>query len=267
MKNCLHAILTAFPRELARHLAARLGESESAVSKALRGMGPVVLCQTVIQTGQGEGKNIFALMKEVSPASSENQFSITEVLGLLGGNGQQHSAWSIGEHLLGRLFGPRLAELTTFMGAYAGIRPTSAKLLLELVATIQVLGLARCIARQDLNSAQFSTEMASVKNLAYSCLPNDLAPWPGYCRRTAVLVPHSVWAAELALPYWKIMLSAAALFVLVVMVLGALNWTPDTNKNATHRTATGKLAREQRLLLPPHDSLQFIFPAANRSVW
>ncbi|MDQ2769559.1 MAG: DUF937 domain-containing protein, partial [Bacteroidota bacterium] len=201
MKNYLHAIRMAFSRELAQHLAARLGESESAVGKALRGIVPVVLCQAIIQTGEGEGKNIFALVTEVSPAALENQLTVTEVLGLLGGSGQEHSTWAIGERLLGRLFGPQQHDLANFMAAYAGIRPASAELLIVLVATTQVLGLGRYVAQHGFNSAQLGTKLASAKNQVYGWLPADLAAWPGFRHRGAVRAPHSLWAAELGRPY------------------------------------------------------------------
>lgn len=267
MKNHLHAVRMAFSRELARHLAARLGESESAVAKALRGIVPVVLCQAIIQTGEGEGKNIFVLLKEVSPAALNNRLTVTEVLGLLGGIGQENSTWAIGERLLGRLFGPRLDELMVFTGGYAGISLTSAKMLMGLVATIQALGLARCVAQEDLNSAQLSTELASAKNLAYSWLPSGLTSWPGYRRREAVRAPHAVWAAELARPYWKLMLGATALFMLSIMVLGRNSSISDTDKAAMRQTSFVNSARGQRLSLAPRDSLQFLYSTAYHSTW
>ena len=43
MKGLLSSIKTSFSRELIGHIAARLGEGENSVSKALGGIVPVVL--------------------------------------------------------------------------------------------------------------------------------------------------------------------------------------------------------------------------------
>lgn len=220
MKSFLHSTRMAFSRELARHLAARLGESESAVSKALLGMVPVVLCQTIIRTGDGEGKAIFTQVVAVPLAALQHEATVTELLGLLGSSWEKNGTWAIGGQLLQRLFGPQLPALTEFMHKYAGLRSGSAAVLLQLVAAIMATGLARHVAQQQLGSPQLIAELATAKNLAYGWLPANLSHWPGYRPRTAVRAPHAVWAAELARPYWMLVLAAGFIMLLTLMFVG-----------------------------------------------
>ena len=222
MQNCLRAIRLAFSRELVRHLAARLGEREYAVGKALKGMVPLVLCQLVIQTGEGQGRALFSPLLEADWAGSKGINNITEVLALLGGGPDNSSALDAGEGLLFRLFGANRPALDGLMRTYAGLRPASTITLLRLVAAVLAVGLARYAFRQQLTALRLSEELATAKHQIYGWLPSDLPRWPGFRRRAAVKAPHAVWAAELARPYWVLVLAVAGVVVLVLLILGAL---------------------------------------------
>lgn len=256
MKNFLHSTRTAFSRELARHLAARLSESESAVRKGLLGMVPVVLCQTIIRTGEGEGKAIFTLVMGVPSEAWQHEPTVTELLGLLGSSGEENGNWAIGEQLLKQLFGSQLSSLTAFMSKYTGLRPRSAAVLLQLVAAIMTTGLARHVAQQQLGSPQLIAELATAKNLAYGWLPTDLSHWPGYRTRTAVRAPHAVWAAELARPHWLLMLAAGFVMLLTLMCLG-VGTAPASTSISHVRTSSLRMqnpgsadSRQSRVALP-----------------
>ncbi|GAA4021447.1 hypothetical protein GCM10022409_01350 [Hymenobacter glaciei] len=228
MKNFLQDIRTTFSRELKQHLAARLGESENAVGKALKGMIPMVLCQLVIQIGNGEGCNLFLpTLKPDWPGARDTQ-NMTEVLALLGGGPNNSGALNAGEDLLGRLFGANRLEVDSLLSAYTGVRLNSAAILLRLVATVLAAGLAQYATHQHLNASRLSEEVGDAKNHIYNWLPADLPRWPGYRQRTAVKAPHAVWAAELARPYWMLVLAAAGAMVLVFLVLGAV--APNTGR-------------------------------------
>jgi hypothetical protein len=222
MKNFLQGIRTTFSRELKQHLAARLGESENAVDKALKAMVPMVLCQLVVQIGEGEGRNLFSpLLKPDWPGARDTQ-NVTEVLALLGGGPNNSGALNAGEELLGHLFGANRLEVDSLLSTYTGLRPDSSAILLRLVATVLATGLAQYATQQHLKASHLSEELADVKNHIYNWLPIDLPRWPGYRRRTAVKAPHSVWAAELARPYWMLVLAAAGVVVVALLVFGAV---------------------------------------------
>ena len=222
MKNYLHAVRLAFSRELTRHLAARLGERENAVGKALKGMVPMVLCQLVIQAGEGQGRNLFApILAPNWPVVRDIQ-NITEVLALLGGGPGNSAALDAGEHLLDLLFGAGRPGLNGVMSGYAGLRPESAAILLRLVTAVLAAGLAHYAIQQQLSALRLSEELGNAKNQIYSWLPADMPRWLGFRQRTAVNAPHAVWAAELARPYWVLVLATAGAAVLVLLVMAAL---------------------------------------------
>lgn len=221
MKTHLRAIRLAFSRELARHLAARLGERENAVGKALKGMVPLLLCQLVIQAGEGAGRELFSPVIAAEWTGLGQRRNLTEVLALLGGGPGHSPALDAGESLLGRTFGPSRAGLNGLLSTYAGLRSESAIILLRLVAAVVGAGLAQYAAQQQLTAGRLGEELGAAKNQVYDWLPADLPRWPGFRRRAAVNAPHAVWAAELARPYWVLMLAAAAV-VLALLVLGAM---------------------------------------------
>ncbi|GAB3722673.1 hypothetical protein GCM10027594_03460 [Hymenobacter agri] len=222
MKNYLQTIRLAFPRELVRHLAARLGERESAVSKALKGMVPVVLCQMVIRIGDGGGRELFAPIVKPDWPGIRNIRNQTEVLALLGSGPSHSAALRAGEQMLSQLFGTGRAEMEMTMGAYAQIRPASVISLLQLVIAVVAAGLGQFATRQQFSAARLGEELGTAKNKIYNWLPADMPRWPGFRRRAAVESPHAVWAAELARPYWVLVLMVAGAAVLALLVLGAL---------------------------------------------
>ena len=223
MKNYLQTIRLAFSRELMRHLAARLGESENAVGKALKGMVPMVLCQLVIKAGEGEGHSMLTPVVRADWLGGKGIQNLTEVLALLGSGPNTSSALAAGEGLLHRLFGANRPALDSLMSAYAGLRPASAVVLLKLVAAVLAVGLAHYALQQQLTALRLSEEVGAAKTQIYNWLPSDLPRWPGFRRRTAVTAPHAVWAAELARPYWVLVLAAAGAAVLALLVVGAVD--------------------------------------------
>lgn len=222
MKKCLQAIRIAFSRELVRHLAARLGEREAAVGKALKGMLPLVLCQLVIRTGEEEGQKIFAPILKSDWPRIQNIQNLTEVLALLGGGPNHSAALDAGENLLAQLFGPTRPSLNVLMSEYVGLRPDSTIILLRLVTAILASELVHYTILQQFTPLRLSEELRAAKNQIYNWLPDDLPRWPGFRERTAVKAPPAMWAVELARPYWVLVLATTAAAVLALLVLGAL---------------------------------------------
>ena len=222
MKNYLKAIRLAFSRELMRHLAARMGESENAVGKAVKGRVPMVLCQLVIQTGEGEGRALFSMILKGDWSEGRGIHNITEVLAMLGGGPENSGSLDTGEGLLCGLFGANWPGLNGLMSAYTGLRPASAVVLLRLVAAVLAVGLAQYAFQYQLTALRLSEEFGTAKNQIYNWLPSNLPRWLGFQRRTAINAPHVVWAAELARPYWVLLvLAAAGAVMLALLVLGA----------------------------------------------
>lgn len=215
MKNYLQNIRLAFSRELARHLAARLGEREVAVGKTLQGMVPMVLCQLVIQASEGNGHELFEPMVQADRTGMNDFRNLTEILVLLGGGLDHSAALDAGEGLLVQLFGPGRSEPEGLLREYGGLRPDSILLLLRLVAAVVMAGLAQHAARQQLTARRLGEELGTLKNQIYNWLPADLPRWPGFRRRTAVSAPRAGWAR----PCWALALVAAGAVVLALLVL------------------------------------------------
>jgi hypothetical protein len=182
----------------------------------------MVLCQLVIQAGEGEGRRLFAPIVAAERPTMKEIRNLTEVLALLGGGPNHSVALDAGEGLLGRLFGPGRPALDSLLSTYAGLRPDSTVVLLRLVAAVVAAGLAQYAAQEQLSALRLSEELGTAKNQLYNWVPADLPRWPGFRRRAAVNAPHAVWAAELARPYWMLVMAVAGALVLALLVLGAM---------------------------------------------
>lgn len=222
MKSFLNATRQNFSRGLAHHLAARLGEGEASVSKALRGMVPLVLCQLIIKTGEPDGRELFAQLLGQNWPPLDERPNITQVLAILGSGTGTGSALAAAEQALGRLFGSSRVEITEFVHAYAGLRLSSASVLLQLVTVVLAAELALYAQRQRLTVGQLRHELAETKNRVYAWLPDDLPQWPGFRKKQAVRAPHAAWAAELARPYWIFMLLATGMMALAWVLSGGI---------------------------------------------
>jgi hypothetical protein len=181
---------------------------------------PMVLCQLVIQTGEPDGRELFARLLAANWPLLEGQPNITQLLGILGSGPSTGGALDMGENVLGGLFGSNRVPLNDFMRSYAGLRLQSASALLQLVAVVLAAELASYAQRQQLSVAQLSGELTEAKNRVYAWLPADLPNWPGFRKRNAVRAPHAAWAAELARPYWGLMLLAVGMAALAFMLCG-----------------------------------------------
>lgn len=204
MLSLLDSIRAAFSRELVNHVAARMGESENGITKALGGIVPMVLCGLINKAASCESEEMFVLSERAYQLANGRVGSLTGILGMLGGGTYSGSALRQGEHLLSTLFGTWEGSVAAPVSAFAGIRPESAMVLLRMVGAVLPAMLGQYAAHQRLNAYGFMTTLLSLKSQARTLLPAGLRGltgllWLGGLGATA---PRATFLAVALPPGW-----------------------------------------------------------------
>ena len=218
MKNLLYTIRRCFSRELASHVAARLGESEAAVGKALGGVVPMVLCQLIARAAGNNEQAVYGCCLAAKQAGGRDMGTVTSLLGVLGSGMATGGALQLGDALLFVLFDCVPEQLAQFVATYAGVKPASGAALLKLVAAVLAALVGQFIVRQNVKAGQLRPALVGARHQAYAWLPRTLTTWPGRRVAAPTAVGHAAWAAEIARPYWLGMLLAVVLATLVLVL-------------------------------------------------
>lgn len=175
MTNLLIAIKGTFSRKLIIHIAARLGEAESGISRAVSGIIPVVLGGLISQTQAGASQAVHNWSQDACHATQNSLTSVTGLLGMLGSGLAPGSAMARAESVLAALFGAGgSAVVAGPIGDYAGIRAESAVALVQLASAVVLALLGKLAANARLTSAGLGTELLGLRGHVREALPSAL---------------------------------------------------------------------------------------------
>ena len=105
MSDLLETISAIFSRGLSGHLAARLGEGDKGVKRALQGVVPVPLGGLIVKIAAGDTQLVFEWSQQAFRGSHKNLAGITGLLVLLGSGQTDDSPMGQSKTLLTALFG------------------------------------------------------------------------------------------------------------------------------------------------------------------
>ncbi len=175
MTNLLIAIKGTFSKILITHIAARLGEAESGISRALSGIVPVVLGGLISQTQAGASQAVHSWSQDACHATQSSLASVTGVLGMLGSGLAPGSAMARGESIMAALFGAGGSALVAGpIGDFASIRAESAVALVQLASAVVLALLGERAASARLTPAGLGTELLSLRGHVRETLPSAL---------------------------------------------------------------------------------------------
>jgi hypothetical protein len=163
MANFLSTTASAFSRELAGHLAARLGESEKGLAKALTGAVRVVLEGLISKARLGEEDAVFEMSRQAYALANSTFGTLTGMLGMVGSGDAADSDMTRGEVLLAVLFGSSNATLAEEIAGCAGIKPRSARQLLRLVAAAMPALLGQYAHNHSLTASGLLTALLKLR--------------------------------------------------------------------------------------------------------
>lgn len=175
MSRLLTAVTSGiYSKALATHLAARLGESEKGVSRALAGIVPAVLEGLVEKAGSAEEQFVSEISQQAYGLVNGMFGTVTGMLGMLGSGEAADSDMSRGELLLTTLFGACTDTLAQQIANYAGIKPQSARQLQRLAAAAIPALLGQYARSNNLSASGLSAELFEMKGSLRSMLPQRL---------------------------------------------------------------------------------------------
>jgi hypothetical protein len=200
MLDLFSAIARAFPRELIRHLAARLGEGEGGMTRALEGVLPMMMAGMARQAETSDAQLLF----EWSSRAYQ-----TGMLGVLGSGTAAGGAMMHGETLLLVLFGNSWESIANSVSRYAHVKRTTASTLLTLVSAVLPGLLGQYAEHNRLSATAAAANLIGIKSQLNGLIPVGMRTVADALGLTAETPPSKVQNWEGRLISWVLMLAAA----------------------------------------------------------
>jgi outer membrane protein OmpA-like peptidoglycan-associated protein len=164
--DLLNSVKGLFTGDVVSQAAAKLGESESGIQKAIGSIVPTILTGLLNKAGpQGDSTGALNIAREAAGANSPS----TIVSALQSGS----DGWlSKGSDWLQSLFGSKVSQVIGAVAAFAGIKATSASALLN-AATPATLGVAgEQAANENMSGSGFLAFLNSQKDSILNAVPS-----------------------------------------------------------------------------------------------
>ncbi|MFC6224226.1 DUF937 domain-containing protein [Hymenobacter artigasi] len=174
MSSLFTVIARAFPRELISHLAARLGEGENGMKRALDGVLPMIMGGMARQAQTSDAQLLFECNNRAYQTTLYGLGSVTGMLGILGSGTAADSALMQGETLLLGLFGNSWQAIAVSASRYAQVKRTTASTLLTLVSAVLPGLLGQYAEHNRLSAAALTANLIGIKSQLNTLLPFDL---------------------------------------------------------------------------------------------
>ena len=175
MTNLLIAVKGTFSRKLITHIAARLGEAENSINRAVSGIVPLVLGGLISQTQAGASQAVYTWSQDACHATKNSLTSVTGLLGMLGSGLAPGSAMARGESIMALLFGAGGSTIVAVpVSDFAGIRTESAVALVQLASVVVLALMGERAATARLTPAGLGNDLLSLREHVREALPTAL---------------------------------------------------------------------------------------------
>ncbi len=171
--NILDAVKSHLTPTLLSKASSFLGESDSAVGKAISGLLPTVIGGLISKSSSGEaGSNeVYSMAKEAHNS------------GFLGSLGDIFSdgggLLSIGSGLVKSIFGTKADNMVDSISNFAGVKKSSANSLMSMIAPVALSTLGGHARTANLNSGGLMSLLNSQKSTILNMLPGGLSSLAG----------------------------------------------------------------------------------------
>ena len=166
--NLLDSISGVFNNDIVRKAASLLGESESGISKAVSAGIPSMLSGIMSSSTSDGGANLLNLSTQAANSGILNNLS-----GAFSSNDQSNLLNS-GNNLLSGLFGNKTGGLTNVISNFAGIRSSSAKSILAVIAPIVLSFIGRQASNNNLSASGILNWLTGQRSQITNALPAGL---------------------------------------------------------------------------------------------
>jgi outer membrane protein OmpA-like peptidoglycan-associated protein/uncharacterized membrane protein YeaQ/YmgE (transglycosylase-associated protein family) len=176
MTNLTDAIKNAVTPDVVQKLSSAVGESPSAIRKALDAMIPTVLAGAASQAATTSGANHLLEMAKESVQGGTNLLS--NLAGHLTG-GHIESMARTGQGVLHAIFGDKLDSLMAWLANFAGIKGESASSLMGVASNLVMNALGTQARQHGLSASGLSSLLADQRGWLARLLPSGLSAIPG----------------------------------------------------------------------------------------
>ncbi|MBA3648193.1 MAG: DUF937 domain-containing protein [Chitinophagales bacterium] len=158
--NILDSVMNMITPNHIDNLSSHLGESNTAVTKAMGVAVPAIIAGLIHKVERGEGSS---LLNEVMQAGKNPEY--TNPAGLFNSPGSGSTS------LLGSIFGGGHSAITDAVGRHSGIKSSSASSLLSMLAPIVIGLLGRHATTNNLSSGSLSSLLTEHKEKVAAAMP------------------------------------------------------------------------------------------------
>jgi outer membrane protein OmpA-like peptidoglycan-associated protein len=156
--------------DVVNRLSEKIGESPSAVWKALEAMIPTVLASLKSQSATpATASRLFDMVKGAVHGGVDRNL----------GEGNLDAMGRQCEGFLSTLFGDKLAGLLNWLARFAGIKESSASSLMNVASSLVMSTLGKTIQQKGLDASQFAGLLSSQSHWLSRLLPSGIADLPG----------------------------------------------------------------------------------------
>lgn len=254
MSNLLDSVKSHITPDLIRQAAARLGESESGIAKAIGGLAPTLLAGMLNKTGEAVTMDsVFNALSKFDPAVLDHADSL-----LGGGNLAHHDPKDASGQILGSIFGAKVPAITNALAAFSGTRASSVSTLLGVVGPLVMGALHQKISADDLNVSGFAHLLQNQQNSILGALPTGLGSIIGLAQPESS-APDAIPVAEGNQWLWPLLL----LFALGLGITWYMKYGSIPEEAARSETPPAPAAETPAVTAPPA-AATLNFPAGTR---
>lgn len=166
--NLVEAAKGLFTTEITNKASSYLGESSSAVSKAISGILPTVFLGLADKSSTPEGANAVSQMAE-----EQSKGGILDNIGSFFG-GDNSGLISKASGMLGSLFGNKSDALTSVLSGFSGLKGSSISSLLAMAGPLILSFLGKHASSNNLNANGLASLLGSQKQHIADAMPEGL---------------------------------------------------------------------------------------------
>lgn len=163
--NLIESVRNQFGTDFIGRASSMLGESEHNVQKGISGIIPTVLTGILQKSGSGEAGNVLGMAKDAADTGL-----LSNVSNIIGNN----NLLTKGANWAKSLFGNRADDVTNAVSSYAGVKPSSAAMLMSTAAPVALGVLGKHAKDSNMSASGMQSFLEGQKDSIINAVPSEL---------------------------------------------------------------------------------------------
>lgn len=163
--NLIESVRNQFGTDFIGRASSMLGESEHNVQKGISGIIPTVLAGILQKSNTCEAGNVLGMARDAADTGL-----LSNVSNIIGNN----NLLTKGANWAKSLFGNRADDVTNTVSSYAGIKPSSAAMLMSTAAPVALGVLGKHARDSNMSASGLQSFLEGQKDSIVNAVPSDL---------------------------------------------------------------------------------------------